>query len=181
MSEAATVSQHGRLANTLARSIRFIAFDFDGVFTDDKVYVLEDGSEAVRCFRGDGIGLQKLERLGIETAIISTEANPVVSARAKKLKIRCIQDCNDKRAALENLINELGITLAETAFVGNDINDLSCLRCVGLPIIVNNAHSDIVQYAAYRTKAQGGHGAVREICDWIEQSMTAPIPQSSSL
>lgn len=168
-------------ANDIARNIRFIAFDFDGVFTDDRVYVMEDGREAVCCFRGDGIGLQKLARLGIETAIISTEANPVVSARAKKLKIRCIQDCNDKRAALEDLLRELGITLAETAFVGNDINDLSCLRCVGLPIIVNNAHDDIAHYAKYRTKVPGGHGAVREICDWIEQAIQAPAIRSSSM
>ena len=77
--------------------IRLIAFDFDGVFTDNMVYVFENGSEAVRCLRSDGIGLQKLKRLGIETVIISTEANPVVSARARKLKIRCVQDCQDKR------------------------------------------------------------------------------------
>ena len=71
------------------RKIRLVAFDFDGVFTDNMVYVFENGSEAVRCFRSDGIGLQKLKQLGIETAIISTESNPVVSARARKLKIRC--------------------------------------------------------------------------------------------
>jgi len=165
-----------------ARNIRFIAFDFDGVFTDDKVYVMEDGREAVCCYRGDGIGLQKLERLGIAMVIISTEANPVVSARAKKLKIRCIQNCADKRATLEKLVDELGISLDQTAFVGNDINDLSCLRCVGLPIVVNNAHDDIIPYAAYRTRAAGGHGAVREICDWIERSLTAvPVVESKRL
>ena len=71
------------------RGIRLLAFDFDGVFTDDMVYVLEDGRESVRCFRGDGIGLQKLKKLGLETVIISTESNPVVSVRAQKLKIRC--------------------------------------------------------------------------------------------
>jgi 3-deoxy-D-manno-octulosonate 8-phosphate phosphatase KdsC-like HAD superfamily phosphatase len=77
--------------------IRLIAFDFDGVFTDNMVYVFENGTEAVRCFRSDGIGLHKLKKLGIDTVIISTEANPVVSARARKLKIHCIQDCQDKR------------------------------------------------------------------------------------
>ena len=71
------------------QKIRLVAFDFDGVFTDNMVYVLQDGSEAVRCNRSDGIGLQKLKKLGIETVIISTESNPVVSARAAKLKIRC--------------------------------------------------------------------------------------------
>ena len=129
------------------------------------VYVLEDGTEAVRCFRSDGIGLQKLKRLGIESVIISTEANPVVSARARKLKIRCIQDCQDKRAVLEEIAHEIGITLNEVAFVGNDINDLACLECVALPIVVQDAFQEVVPLALYQTKRPGGHGAVREICD----------------
>ncbi|MEA2094667.1 MAG: HAD hydrolase family protein [Pseudomonadota bacterium] len=155
--------------NKIIHGIRLVAFDFDGVFTDDMVYVLQDGTEAVRCFRGDGIGLRKLERLGIETVIISTESNPVVSSRARKLKIRCLQDCHDKRTVLEDLVDELGITLAEVAFVGNDINDLPTLRCVGLPIIVRNAHKDVIPYALYQTSNPGGQGAVREVCDLFEQ------------
>jgi len=149
--------------------IRLIAFDFDGVFTDNMVYVFEDGSEAVRCFRSDGIGLQKLRRLGIESVIISTESNPVVSARARKLKIRCIQDCPDKRAVLEDIAQENNITLNEIAFVGNDINDLPCLECVALPIAVRDAYQDIVPIALYQTKNPGGHGAVREVCDLFEK------------
>jgi len=148
--------------------IRLVAFDFDGVFTDNMVYVLEDGTEAVRCFRSDGIGLQKLKKLGIETVIISTEANPVVSARARKLKIRCIQDCQDKRAVLERIAQEQHITLREVAFVGNDINDRPCLECVGLPIVVQDAYPDVLSIALLQTKRPGGHGAVREICDRFE-------------
>ncbi len=165
----------------LIRSIRFVAFDFDGVFTDDRVYVMEDGREAVRCFRGDGIGLRKLEQLGIETAILSTESNPVVSARAHKLKIRCIQDCGDKRQALQILVESLGISLAQTAFVGNDINDLDCLRSVGLPVVVSNAHPDIVPCALYRTRLGGGQGAVREICDWVESAFAGTDKLSGAL
>ena len=149
--------------------IRLIAFDFDGVFTDNMVYVSEDGSETVRCFRSDGIGLQKLKKLDIDTVIISTEANPVVSARARKLKIRCIQDCQDKRAALEDIVQEKNITLSEVAFVGNDINDLACLECVALPIVVQDAYQDVVSTALYQTKNPGGHGAVREVCDLFEK------------
>ena len=151
--------------------IRLIAFDFDGVFTDNMVFVFEDGSEAVRCFRSDGIGLQKLKKLGIETVIISTEANPVVSARARKLKIRCIQDCQDKRAVLEEIAGNMDITLDEVAFVGNDINDLSCLKCVALPIVVQDAHRDVIPVARYQTKNPGGHGAVREVCDLFERTI----------
>ena len=152
--------------------IRLIAFDFDGVFTDNMVYVSEDGSEAVRCFRSDGIGLHKLKKLGIETVIISTEANPVVSARARKLKIHCVQDCPDKRAVLEDIAREKNITLSEVAFVGNDINDLPCLECVALPIVVQDAYQDVAQIALYQTKRPGGHGAVREICDLFERALT---------
>jgi len=135
------------------------------------VYVLQDGSEAVRCNRSDGIGLQKLKKLGIETVIISTEANPVVSARARKLKIRCLQDCEDKRTTLESIVRESSISLDEVAFVGNDINDLECLTHVGLPIVVHDAHQDVIALARYQTKNPGGCGAVREICDLFEQTL----------
>jgi YrbI family 3-deoxy-D-manno-octulosonate 8-phosphate phosphatase len=159
--------------NEIIGGIRLIAFDFDGVFTDNMVYVFEDGREAVRCFRGDGIGLHRLKKLGIKAVIISTEANPVVSARARKLKIRCIQDCQDKRAALEDIAHDQGIGLGQVAFVGNDVNDLPCLECVALPIVVQDAHQDVVSTAHYQTKNPGGHGAVREVCDLFERALTA--------
>ena len=152
--------------------IRLVAFDFDGVFTDNMVYVLQDGTEAVRCFRSDGIGLHKLNRLGVETVIISTEANPVVAARAQKLKIRCIQNCQDKRAALEDIAQEKNISLQQVAFVGNDVNDLACLECVALPIVVQDAYPEVVGIALYQTRRPGGHGAVREICDLFESVLT---------
>jgi YrbI family 3-deoxy-D-manno-octulosonate 8-phosphate phosphatase len=152
--------------------IRLVAFDFDGVFTDNMVYVFQDGTEAVRCFRSDGIGLHKLSRLGVETVIISTEANPVVSARAQKLKIRCIQNCQDKRAALEDIAHEKKISLQEVAFVGNDVNDLACLECVALPIVVQDAYPEVVRTALYQTRRPGGQGAVREICDLFESVLT---------
>jgi 3-deoxy-D-manno-octulosonate 8-phosphate phosphatase (KDO 8-P phosphatase) len=159
----------------LIRRTRMVAFDFDGVFTDNMVYVFEDGSEAVRCSRSDGIGLEKLKKLGIETVIISTEANPVVSARARKLKIQCVQNCEDKSAVLQELAHEKGISLTEIAFVGNDINDLPCLECVALPIVVHDAHRDVLASARYQTKSPGGHGAVREVCDLFEQTLTRKI------
>jgi len=153
----------------IIRRIRLVAFDFDGVFTDNMVYVFENGSEAVRCFRSDGIGLQKLEKMGIKTVIISTEANPVVSARARKLKIECVQDCQDKRGVLEDMAAKIGISLDQVAFVGNDINDLPCLNCVALPIVVQDAHPDVVPVARYQTQSPGGCGAVREVCDLFEK------------
>ena len=162
----------GRNALKLIRQVRLVAFDFDGVFTDNMVYVLEDGSEAVRCCRSDGIGLKKLEPLGVKTVIISTETNPIVTARSRKLGIRCVQGCNDKRNALEKIVAELGLSLSQVAFVGNDINDLPCLNSVGLPIVVHDAYPEAAAHAVYQTQADGGHGAVREVCELFERVLS---------
>jgi 3-deoxy-D-manno-octulosonate 8-phosphate phosphatase (KDO 8-P phosphatase) len=153
----------------LIREIRVVVFDFDGVFTDNSVYVWEDGTEAVRCYRGDGLGLRKLERAGIVPVIISTETNPVVSMRCNKLRVRCVQGCEEKRSTLETILKEMGITPAQAAFVGNDINDLDCLSFVGLPIVVADAHPDVFDMAKCQTKIRGGHGAVREVCDLFDR------------
>ena len=147
------------------RAVRLLVFDFDGVFTDNAVYVFEDGREAVRCHRGDGIGLRQLERLGIQLLVISTETNPVVSARCRKLAIACVQGCPEKGAELERQLRERGLTLSQAAYMGNDVNDLVCLSRVGLPIVVRDAHPDVLPCAAYQTLAGGGQGAVREVAD----------------
>ena len=167
MSQAKDIDQ----LKDILRRIRLVACDFDGVFTDNMVYVFENGTEAVRCTRADGIGLQKLRQIGIDSVIISTEANPVVSARARKLKIDCVQNCKDKRGVLEDRIARTGISLNQVAFVGNDINDLPCLACAGLPIVVKDAHPDVIPVARYQTKNPGGHGAVREVCDLIVETL----------
>lgn len=153
-------------------TVRLVVFDFDGVFTDNSVYVMEDGREAVRCFRGDGLGLEKLRLCGIETVIISTETNQVVAARAKKLKIDCIYGCSDKLDTLEQYVLSRGIPLEQVAYVGNDINDLECLKAVGFPLVVQDAHPDVIASACYQTNRPGGYGAVREVCDFISESLS---------
>ena len=152
----------------LIKKIRLIAFDFDGVFTDNKVFVFQDGTEAVACYRGDGIGLNKLKEMDIHIRIISSEVNQVVLKRAEKLNIEAINNINDKKSALVKIIEKLKITKDQVAFVGNDINDLKCMNFVGLPITVNDAHPDILNHALYKTSKNGGAGAVREICDLFE-------------
>jgi YrbI family 3-deoxy-D-manno-octulosonate 8-phosphate phosphatase len=156
------------------RDVRLLAFDFDGVFTDNFVYVGQHGEETVRCWRGDGLGLSAVARLGLHTVIISTEVNPVVSARARKLKIECIQGCDDKLAALDAVCTRHGLAFAQAAFVGNDVNDRRCLEAVRLPIVVHDAHPDVVPIAAYRTRIAGGYGAVREVCDLFERVLAQP-------
>ncbi len=149
------------------RRVRLIAFDFDGVFTDNRVYVFEDGREAVRCSRADGIGLGRLKELGIEPIIISAEDNPVVSARGRKLGIECFSGCNDKRAVLQARLDERRLEMSQAGFVGNDVNDRACLDAAGLPIVVQDAHPDVLRLGLYRTACNGGDGAVREVCDLV--------------
>jgi len=159
----------------LIQSIRLVAFDFDGVFTDNMVYIFEDGREAVRCSRADGIGLRKLDRAQVQTVILSTEVNPVVTARSQKLGIRCVQGCENKQAALDQFLAEAQLTYAQAAFVGNDENDAGCLQQVALPIVVQDAYPSVVGLARYQTQTPGGHGAVREVCDLFEQALARPL------
>lgn len=152
------------------KSVKLVAFDFDGVFTDNTVYVDQNGIESVRCWRSDGLGISNLLSLGVEVRIISTEVNPVVTARAKKLNIQCIQAVNDKEKVIHTLSEDLSISLDEIAYVGNDINDIGALKIVGFPIAVADAYAEIVQYAFYNTRKPGGFGAVREVCDLISNA-----------
>jgi len=150
-----------------ARGVKLLGLDFDGVMTDNRVYVFEDGREAVRCSRLEGYGLRRLIAAGAEPIIISTEVNPVVAARAKKLKIDCIQDVPDKVAAMAKLLDARGLDWSEAAFLGNDVNDLEVLRRVGLAAVVADAHEDVLERGFFRTRREGGDGAVRELCDAI--------------
>ena len=120
--------------------IRCVAFDFDGVFTDNAVYVLQDGTEMVRCTRADGLGLQQLQAKGLAIVVISTEKNPI-SARCAKLGVECVQNSADKVCSLEGFLKHLGISLEETAFLGNDVNDSAVLKAVGFPAVVADAQS----------------------------------------
>jgi len=104
--------------------------------------------------------------------IISTERNPVVTARAKKLNIPCIQGCEDKLGALKKVLADHKLTLAQAAFVGNDINDADCLKSVALPIVVHDAHEEVMPLARYRTLLPGGRGAVREVCDLFHHHLS---------
>ena len=156
----------GRLGELFA-GIRLVAFDFDGVFTDNTVYVSQEGMESVRCWRSDGIGLSRLRAAGVELLILSTEVNPVVSVRAKKLKTECRPGIEDKAVTIIDYCREKGIDPATAAFVGNDVNDVPAFKAVGLPIAVSDAYPEVFPHVLYRTRARGGRGAVREVCDLI--------------
>jgi 3-deoxy-D-manno-octulosonate 8-phosphate phosphatase (KDO 8-P phosphatase) len=155
------------LTNDLLSSVRLIAFDFDGVFTDNTVYVNQDGVEAVRCWRSDGLGLARLRSLGIQVCIISTEVNPVVMARARKLMLPFKQGVGDKGACILATCQEFEIDPKLTMFVGNDINDIPAFLSIGIPVCVADSYSEIYPYVLYKTQRPGGFGAVREICDMV--------------
>lgn len=149
----------------LIREVRLVVFDFDGVLTDNAVYVSQEGTEFVRCWRSDGLGLQALAAIGIDLLVLSTEQNPVVSVRCAKLKLPCIQAVADKGERLAQVLAERKLDWRQVAYVGNDINDSACLRRVGLPVVVGDAHPDVLPLAKWQTEARGGYGAVREFCD----------------
>ena len=155
------------IPNADATRIRMVVLDFDGVFTDNTVWVTEDGKESVRCWRSDGLGLSKLKKAGIRVWVLSTEVNPVVSQRCKKLQLPCIQGQENKGKALAKLAKEQDVPLTEILYMGNDINDLGCLESAGVGVIVQDAHPDVFGVADYRTQTPGGFGAVRELCDWL--------------
>lgn len=154
----------------LLKQVRFVVFDFDGVFTDNRVLVQEDGTEYVFCSRADGLGLQALGKVGIRSIIISTESNPVVKSRAEKLKMECVHGCPDKGVELQRQLSARGYAPHEVAYVGNDVNDRDCLLYVGVPICVSDAHPDVKPLARLTTTLRGGHGAVREVCDFLIQA-----------
>ena len=152
--------------------IKLLILDFDGVLTDNRVLVSQDGTESVWCNRGDGWGIARLKEKGVEILVLSTEANQVVRARCQKLGIDCIHGCNDKLTALKQIVAERSLSLEQVAYVGNDVNDLACMNYVGIPIAVADAVPTIKNIARIITANRGGYGAVREVCDLILEALT---------
>ena len=150
--------------------VRFVVFDFDGVFTDNRVWTNEHGEESVACWRGDAHGLRRLEEVGVEHLILSTETNAAVGARARKIRAQCVQGVDDKLPVLEREAASRGHALAATAYLGNDVNDASCLAAVGLPVVPADAWPEVVPLARLVLTREGGRGCVRELCDAVWQA-----------
>jgi YrbI family 3-deoxy-D-manno-octulosonate 8-phosphate phosphatase len=159
----------GRAKRPMPEKIELLVLDFDGVVTDNRVWVSEDGYEMVAANRGDSLIMGKLMRAGTDVVILSSEVNPVVAARARKMKVEAIHGVGleDKAAVLQNLLKERKIDPACVAYVGNDLNDLPCFDEVGWAVAVADAQPEVLRAADFVTTKTGGHGAVREICDLI--------------
>ncbi|MGE5689137.1 MAG: KdsC family phosphatase [Pseudomonadota bacterium] len=151
----------------LLAGIRLAVFDFDGVFTDNRVWVNERGEESVCCSRSDGLGLRRLEAVDVPYLIVSTEANPVVQARAAKLRAPCVNGVDDKLAVVREHAGRHGATLGAVAYVGNDVNDAACLEAVGLPVVPADAWPEVASLARWVLERPGGGGCVREFCDAV--------------
>lgn len=152
---------------TKIQKLKLIATDFDGVWTDGKVIVGQDGTEFVICSRKDTLLIKDIKELGIKIFVISKEGNPVVTKRCEKIGITCWQGVDNKLTLLKDLMEKEGVKPEEVMYVGDDINDLFCLKFVGLPITVADGHPDCKKIAVYVTKKKGGDHAMREIFDLV--------------
>ena len=160
MNSAAT---HNKLAE-----LRLVAFDVDGVFTDGRFYLSDDGVESKAFNTQDGFGVRRLIDAGFEVAVISGRKSPAVEKRMAELGVRhVVLGTGDKVAAFDELLTRLGIDASECAYAGDDIPDLALLGKVGYPIAVANAVEEVRDFCDYTTMAPGGHGAVREVCDLV--------------
>jgi len=146
--------------------IRLLVLDFDGVLTDNKVYVRDDGKEMICCSRSDGLGIELL-RDKINIVVISRETNKIVEARCKKLKIQSFSSVKDKVSLLRNIVQKQKVKISEVCYLGNDISDIDCVKLAGIGCAVNDSHPDLLKAADYVTKRKGGNGAAREVCDLI--------------
>jgi 3-deoxy-D-manno-octulosonate 8-phosphate phosphatase (KDO 8-P phosphatase) len=151
----------------LLERVRVAIFDFDGVFTDNRVWVNERGEESLAFSRSDSLGLRRLDEVGVQYLIVSMEQNPIVGARAQKLRADCVQGIDDKLAVVRERTAAAGISLERAAFVGNDINDAECLRAVGLPVVPADAWPEVKPLARWVLSRAGGAGCVREFCDAV--------------
>ncbi len=155
----------GRKVRLLPQKVELVVFDFDGVMTDNRVWVDADGRELVSANRGDGWGVARLKETGTQIVVLSRETDPVVAARCRKLGIEAIQGTKDKAKTLQELMESRGIDANQTVYLGNDVNDVICFPLVACALVVEDAHSDAKARADIILTKRGGRGAVRELCD----------------
>jgi len=161
----------GATAAKLPASIGGLVLDFDGVFTDGRVIVDETGVESVTCSRRDGMGLTRLRRRGLPMLVLSTEPNPVVARRCEKLGLECQHGIDDKLAVLLHWAKQHQVSRESLVYIGDDVNDLACLQWAGCGVTVADGHPSALASADVVLASAGGQGAVRELCDLIEQKL----------
>lgn len=158
-----------RRSDKPAGKIKAFVTDFDGVHTDDRVIVGHDGSEFVICSRADGYGLELLRQRGLRLMVLSRELNPVVRARAAKLQMEVHHGISDKLTALDTWRQTHGYEWSEIAFMGNDLPDIGCMNACGLSFCPGDAHPKVQSVASIVVERAGGHGALRQACEYLLQ------------
>ncbi|MBN1306148.1 MAG: acylneuraminate cytidylyltransferase [Anaerolineales bacterium] len=161
----------GQERRPMPDEIKMLVMDFDGVLTDNRVWVNQEGVEYVAANRSDSYGLSLLCKAGVDAIVISKETDPVVAARCRKMKVPYLQSIDDKESALKELLAEKGIPAEKVVFVGNDINDIPGFKAAGWSVAVADAQPEVIRQADYVLSSSGGRGAVREVCDLILKSL----------
>lgn len=161
-----------------ARAVRALIMDFDGVHTDDRVTLGVDGDEYVMCSRSDGMGIEMLRKQGLHLLILSKEVSTVVAARGRKLKVEVLHGIDDKLPEMLAWMAGKGVSPLEACYIGNDVNDMTCMRAVGLAAAPADAHPDVLKIAHIVTAKRGGRGALRELAEMLLSAMREEASQA---
>jgi YrbI family 3-deoxy-D-manno-octulosonate 8-phosphate phosphatase len=151
----------------LLNNIDAFIFDFDGVLTNNLVYLNQEGVESVACSRADGLAFDVLRKLDKSVFILSTENNSVVTMRAKKLKVPVMQGVDNKVESIKKLVNKNNYNLKNILYVGNDLNDYLVMQLCGYSICPADSHPKIKEISDIVLKTNGGNGVVRELLENI--------------
>jgi N-acylneuraminate cytidylyltransferase len=167
----------GRAKRSMPENVDLIISDFDGVITDNRVWVNEEGTEFVAAYRSDSIGVQLLRAIGVEVMILSSEPNRVVEARARKMGVQVIHGVgiHEKGRVMRETLEQKNIKAENVIYIGNDLNDLPCFELAGWSVAVADAYPEVIHAADFVSSKPGGHGALREVCDLIRERNT-PMP-----
>ena len=159
----------GKMKRPMPERIDLVISDFDGVITDNRVWVDQDGKETVAAYRSDSIRIRELREQGIEVLILSSELNRVVEARAKKMGVEAIHGIGiqEKGHVMREVLEQKNIKAENVIYVGNDLNDLPCFEVAGWSVAVADAYPDVIRAADFVLSKAGGHGALRELCDLL--------------
>ncbi|EKD28952.1 MAG: acylneuraminate cytidylyltransferase [uncultured bacterium] len=145
------------------KNIQLIAYDFDGVMTNNKVVVSENGSESVVVNRSDELGIKRIRAMGIPQIILSSGDNAVAKVRAKKIGLEITLGCQNKKDYLKEYCAKNNYDLKNVIYIGNDLNDIETLKTVGYPVAPFDAYPEVLKVVKYITKAKGGEGVIREL------------------
>lgn len=159
----------GRTRRPMPPTIKLVICDFDGVITDNRVWTDQHGNETVVASRSDSMRVAQLRAIGIDVFILSSEPNPVVAARAKKMGVEAVHGVGlqDKGRVMRDILAEKNVNAEEVVYIGNDWNDLPCFDIAGWAVAVADAYPEVLRAADHVLTKAGGHGAVRELCDLI--------------